>query len=275
MIYLRQWSNELWCISPLMANNPATLSASTIPVLVTLSSTFRCKDPKMNDVLWAAAICMLCWSANLSHSYWWVLADLLVKQQLIAIADTIVDFVDFENIRKAVIYSFCAWKYRDWKIHTAKSHHAIPTSRTNAILRSALYCHRPQSCPQSYCALNCIVLRIVLISPSIVSPSIVPYHRHRPHVHCIALNCIMSPSIGIVDTALNCIVLNNCLVLNRPQSYRITIVLNRIILSSIASYRSQSHHIVLNRIVLNRIVSPSPWIHTNCKAARHPQTKAC
>jgi len=37
-----------------------------------------------------------------------VLADLLVKQQLIAIADIIVDFVDFENIRKAVIYSFCA-----------------------------------------------------------------------------------------------------------------------------------------------------------------------
>ena len=104
-----------------------------------------------------------------------------------------------------------------------------------------MYCHRPQSCPQSYCALNCIVLRIVLISPSIVSPSIVPYHRHGPHVHCIALNCIISPSIGIVDTALNCIVLNNCLVLNRPQSYRITIVLNRIISSSIASYRPQSY----------------------------------
>ena len=27
-----------------------------------------------------------------------------MKQQLIAIADIIVDFVDFENIRKAVIY---------------------------------------------------------------------------------------------------------------------------------------------------------------------------
>ena len=113
-----------------------------------------------------------------------------------------------------------------------------------------MYCHRPQSCPQSYCALNCIVLRIVLISPSIVSPSIVPYHRHRPHVHCIALNCIISPSIGIVDTALNCIVLNNCLVLNRPQSYRITIVLNRIISSPIASYRPQSYRPQSYRIAI-------------------------